>query len=147
MEVPIKNKRIEYLDAMRGFTMILVVYAHVLLFSFGFNSDSHASFNQFFMLMRMPLFFFISGFIFYKDINWTLPIIRQFILKKSQVQLLSTLIVYTIFIFVFQKDFWEGIMTQTKYGYWFTITLFEFFLLILIPLLLIKLTKIKGGGE
>lgn len=28
-QLPEKKKRIEYIDAMRGFTMILVVYSHI----------------------------------------------------------------------------------------------------------------------
>lgn len=31
-----QKQRIEYLDAIRGFTMLLVVYGHVKLFSFHF---------------------------------------------------------------------------------------------------------------
>ena len=76
------KNRIEYIDAMRGFTMILVVYAHVVFFSFGIDS-SYPSFNQFFMLMRMPLFFFISGFIFYRETTWTSKIVSQFICPPS----------------------------------------------------------------
>lgn len=30
----IKPNRIEYIDAMRGFTMLLVVYSHVILFGY-----------------------------------------------------------------------------------------------------------------
>ncbi|MEQ2546077.1 MULTISPECIES: acyltransferase family protein [Alistipes] len=136
------KNRIEYIDAMRGFTMILVVYAHVVFFSFGIDS-SYPSFNQFFMLMRMPLFFFISGFIFYRETTWTSKIVSQFIWKKFKVQVVSTLIIYTIFVLILQRNFWDGITTEGKYGYWFTITLFEFFLLILVPIIFSQLTKLK----
>ena len=136
------KNRIEYIDAMRGFTMILVVYAHVVFFSFGIDS-SYPSFNQFFMIMRMPLFFFVSGFIFYKDVKWTSKMTMQFIIKKFRVQIISTLIIFTIFVLFLHRDFLEGILTQSKYGYWFTITLFEYFLLILVPLFFSQLTKMK----
>ena len=54
------NKRIEYIDAMRGFTMILVVYAHIRFYGYHINDYSDAfSFNSLFMLIRMPLFFFV----------------------------------------------------------------------------------------
>lgn len=33
MEIP--KKRLTYIDAMRGFTMILVVYSHVQYFGYG----------------------------------------------------------------------------------------------------------------
>ena len=49
-----------WLDALRGFTMILVVSNHVALKSFGMQIRWSAAL-QFFLLFRMPLFFFISG--------------------------------------------------------------------------------------
>ena len=62
------TKRIEYIDALRGFTMILVVFSHVEWFSF----DLRSSFiNDLFISFRMPLFFWVSGFIAYKaNIEW-----------------------------------------------------------------------------
>ena len=75
------TKRIEYIDAMRGFTMLLVVYSHILVFSYentliydlhagglnliGAGEGNALTFNSLFVLFRMPLFFFISGFIIY----------------------------------------------------------------------------------
>ena len=64
VQLPQKKKRIEYIDAMRGFTMILVVYSHIIFF--GYNDDSILSFNSFFVNFRMPLFLFISGWVLYK---------------------------------------------------------------------------------
>jgi peptidoglycan/LPS O-acetylase OafA/YrhL len=62
MTTSVKNstKRIEYIDAMRGFTMILVVFSHIegMLFK-----DYYSFVNQVFMSFRMPLFFFISGLV------------------------------------------------------------------------------------
>lgn len=55
------TKRIEYIDALRGFTMILVVFSHVEMTSLGFETPTFL--NSMFMSFRMPLFFFISGFI------------------------------------------------------------------------------------
>lgn len=58
-----EKKRFEYIDAMRGFTMLLVVCAHVATYSYQTDLVTfHAAFSTF----RMPLFFFISGFILYK---------------------------------------------------------------------------------
>ena len=60
-----KKQRLEWLDALRGFTMLLVVTNHVALKSFGMQIKWSAAI-QFFLLFRMPLFFFISGFLAYK---------------------------------------------------------------------------------
>ena len=57
--------RLGWLDALRGFTMLLVVTNHVALKSFGMQIKWSAAI-QFFLLFRMPLFFFISGFLAYK---------------------------------------------------------------------------------
>ena len=58
--------RLGWLDALRGFTMLLVVTNHVALKSFGMQIRWSAAL-QFFLLFRMPLFFFISGFL---PIRW-----------------------------------------------------------------------------
>ena len=60
-----KKPRMEWLDALRGFTMIMVVANHVA--QIGFEEQwKHSSSLQFLLLFRMPLFFFISGFLAYK---------------------------------------------------------------------------------
>ena len=61
------KKRIAYIDAMRGFTMLLVVYSHIQVH--GYHTPIHEidSFNLLFVRVRMPLFFFISGWVLYKS--------------------------------------------------------------------------------
>lgn len=66
METNINNEikgksRIEYLDAMRGFCMLLVVYGHLGL---GLSVDPVRSV---FATFYMPLFFFISGYLCYSS--------------------------------------------------------------------------------
>ena len=59
-----KKPRLEWLDALRGFTMILVVAYHTVE---GFGLEVKASSSmRFLILFRMPLFFFVSGFLAYK---------------------------------------------------------------------------------
>ena len=61
------NKRIEYIDALRGLTMILVVIAHINSYTFkAENVFEYTSLTGFLSLFRMPLFFFVSGYIAYK---------------------------------------------------------------------------------
>ena len=57
------KQRIAYIDAMRGFTMILVVFAHVCHFCLG---DSRMGYNSIFILFRLPCFFMLSGWLFAK---------------------------------------------------------------------------------
>lgn len=76
----ILTKRLAYIDAMRGFTMILVVFSHVQYFGYGEFIQSVYNFvwggscliyRDLITLFFMPLFFFISGFVLYKpDVEW-----------------------------------------------------------------------------
>ena len=60
-----QSKRIEYIDAMRGFTMFLVVLGHCAFYCMGGVADDNV-YLDIFQSFRMPLFFFVSGFVFYK---------------------------------------------------------------------------------
>lgn len=127
------TKRIGYIDALRGFTMILVVSAHVAYLS----HIEINSYSRFFLLFRMPLFFFISGFILHKnEHNWNITNGIKFLSKKFLVQIIPTAIFLSIYMFVFSLpiDTFNG----TYYGYWFTVTLFEFFVVYILCNMLIK---------
>lgn len=73
----------------------------------------------------MPLFFFISGFIFYKnEQNWNFVNSIKFISKKFLVQIIPTALLLSIYMFIFSLREVGGMYN----GYWFTIALFEFFI-------------------
>ena len=52
--------RLEYIDALRGLTMLMVVIGHIELFSFG---EGIFLCTPIYKYIQMPLFFFISGYI------------------------------------------------------------------------------------
>lgn len=117
--------RLKYIDALRGFTMFLVVFWHVMANSFGLGDSS---LGAFFKLFRMPMFFFISGYIGYKAIDklntWKGYI--SLLKKKAFVQLVPTAIIFSLFKFVHGSSplvFFDKGLT----GYWFTLSLFELF--------------------
>lgn len=124
------KKRIEYIDALRGMTMILVVFSHVEMSTFDFNTPTFI--NDLFMSFRMPLFFFISGFIAYKaNVVWNKQTWWQMSRKKLLVQLIPTFIFGLIHAYAYQGvDFREFITNDHKLGYWFTIALLEIFLIV-----------------
>lgn len=127
-QVQPKTNRIEYIDAMRGFTMLLVVFSHVLLFSF--HGEGLHSFNKLFMSFRMPLFFFISGFILYKkNTIWNARQSIGFIWKKFKVQIIATLIFLCFYTLYFGYSLGSSFFSCTKLGYWFTFELFQYYLL------------------
>ncbi len=117
------KKRIAYIDAMRGFTMILVVYAHVCYFCL---DGPLMGFNRIFYLFRLPCFFMISGWLFE-------PVARrpfkEVIRHKAMVQLLPTFIF--LLLLAPPPEFFHQLGTL-KGGYWFTFVLFEFFVIYLL---------------
>lgn len=128
------TKRLSWLDALRGFTMILVVAYHVAQFAFHENEKTSAAL-PFLVLMRMPLFFFVSGFLAYKaTFSWTIPNALKLTWKKFKVQVIPTLVFLCIFvIFKTKGDFWDNVMrllaSPTKGGYWFTWVLLQMFII------------------
>ena len=114
------KQRIEYVDAMRGFTMILVVYSHICHFCFG---DSLLGFNAVFFLFRLPCFFFISGWLFESA---ALQPFWKVARRKMMVQLVPTFIF--LFLLAPPPEFFHQ-LGALKGGYWFTFVLFEFFIL------------------
>jgi len=79
------KKRINWVDQLKGFSIILVVYGHNLPF-IDIYIDS----------FRIPLFFFIAGFFHPKAPSLTLSIIK----KRAQ-QILAPYFLWSFFLFVF----------------------------------------------
>lgn len=118
------GKRIEYIDAMRGFTMILVVYSHICNYCLG---DKWMAFNDVFFLFRMPCFFFISGWLFEKlGRTWNRETMKDVIRKKFMVQIIPTFI---FLLLLAPPPLFFTRLGGLKGGYWFTFALFEYFVL------------------
>jgi fucose 4-O-acetylase-like acetyltransferase len=114
------KQRIEYIDAMRGFTMILVVFAHVCHFCLG---DSRMGYNAVFILFRLPCFFMISGWLFESVAQRSFKEVAK---HKAMVQLLPTFIF--LLLLAPPPEFFHQ-LGALKGGYWFTFALFEYFIL------------------
>lgn len=141
------TKRLEYIDALRGFIMILVVYLHIINFGYHIANTKMEAMDTFinlFIRFLMPLFFFISGFVLYKKERvWRKTIIKDFIRKKFFILVTPTFIFLFLFAFLFSLSY-IGSLTEMKSGYWFTIALFEFFVLYIVSNIISKPT---GGGK
>ncbi len=113
-----RTPRMEVLDVIRGVTMILVVFHHVRGTTFGlYNSPSPLS--EFLMSFRMPMFFFISGFVAYKAVDaWSWSFYGRRLWKKAMVELLPTAVFFGLFVGLTEWD-WDF-----PGGYWFTVALF-----------------------
>ena len=128
-----KKPRLEWLDALRGFTMIMVVANHVAGMGFG-EEWKHSSAIPFLVLFRMPLFFFVSGFLAYKASQvWNLRNLGSLVGKKLRVQIIPTVVFFFLAAAILNKNFLTAIETNfhspMKGGYWFTIALLYMFLI------------------
>ncbi len=140
------TNRIEYLDALRGFTMILVILNHVAAFDFGVDVFHAGNFHFYLQKFRMPLFFFVSGFLVYKsNFVWNLANIKSFLSKKIVVQIISPLIFLLCYIFYKDYDVVETLTHASKRGYWFTFALFNYFIVYIAVKALLGLKKVKEG--
>lgn len=121
------GSRIGYIDALRGCTMVLVVFHHILQLSFGLRQGT---INDIPLNFRMPMFFFISGFIGYKAVTaWTSRFYAQRMGKKALVQLLPMAVFYLVYLLCFQGNPIEYYRLHGPTSYWFTLVLFEMFVI------------------
>lgn len=142
-----KGTRLEWLDAMRGLTMILVVAYHVAQMSFGLSEKTSSSL-PFFVLFRMPLFFFVSGFLAYKaSFEWTWPNALRLTWKKIKIQVLPALVFLCVFIILRRPEFWGSfeycMKSPTKGGYWFTWVLLHMFIIYYLTCMVQELVNSK----
>lgn len=128
-----KKPRLEWLDAMRGFTMILVVANHVSQTGF-MQAVKFSSSLSFLILFRMPLFFFISGFLAYKATQvWNVPNFCRLVGKKLRIQIVPTVVFFLLGMAVLYDSFPDAVIEKfhspLKGGYWFTIALLYMFII------------------
>lgn len=118
------SKRIGYIDALRGFTMILVIFSHIPI-------SNQTDINQVFILFRMPLFFFISGFIsFRREQSWSGADTLSRLRGKVRTMILPATLVGLIYTLAYNQVYDPVPITDlftrtTKMGYWFTFALFN----------------------
>ena len=125
----VKTNRIGYIDALRGMAMILVVYFHIAAYGFG---SYEIGYNDIIERFRMPTFFFISGCLFYKAVRiWDRQAIVGMIRKKFMVQIVPTAVFMLLYLVMFNL-LEVGSFGSDKKGYWFTVVLFEYFVIYIV---------------
>lgn len=123
--------------------MLLVVYGHVLTLALeNYNASSAA--YLFFERFRMPMFFFISGYIAFKPTSaWDFGFFKKMICKKALVQLLPTAIFFTLYCIAFGINIAVSFRLAGVGIYWFCQTLFEMFVLYYLTQLFCRYTSAK----
>lgn len=130
------TNRIEYIDALRGFVMLLVVLCHVPLYCY--HNIDEISFCLIPTTFHLALFFFISG--------WFCKIgsgISGGIWQKFVQLIVPTVVFYLLYCWLQGIDILNNLWNDKyKAGYWFCIVLFIFHLMITIT----KPITEKWGG-
>lgn len=115
------NYRINYIDALKGLAIILVVWGHIAEKSMGIEN---MPFNWMYGSFHMPLFIFLSGLFAYKGmdrISW--KYIWHFLQKKA-VRILLPFIVVGGFYSILVEHSFTAVLTGESGGYWFLPALF-----------------------
>ncbi len=121
--------RLAWLDALRGLAIFLVVYCHVASISLGIP-EGIGSTNDTVSLLHLPLFFFLSGFLMFREDRFQK--IRpswRYLVRKAGELVLPALIFVTLFALWMHRSAESILFSQFKGGYWFTFFLFLFILL------------------
>ena len=123
-----KTNRIYWIDLLRGLAIFLVVYGHILMF-YQYQGIQLPTI-RFIYSFHMPLFFFISGFVSFKEKRqWNLFSFFQFIKNKTIYLLIPSTLFFLIYILVNRLNFTDSIYDKFKAGYWFTFVLFLFYII------------------
>ncbi|MCM1036434.1 MAG: acyltransferase [Bacteroides sp.] len=113
-----------FIDILRGILMLLVVMVHVDNCSFGPYFD--LAINEQLSWVRMPLFFFISGFLSYST-GYTPSVFIRRLSNRVICQLYPTVILFAAFLKCFDIPLLAGIDNLYKQGFWFTYAVFVHF--------------------
>lgn len=119
-----KEERLVYLDALRGFAIILVVVGHLIQYNYQSALDDPI-FNAIYSF-HMPLFFFISGAscsLSGHGINSVKGFVRK-VWKKFQLLIIPSLSWGLIMSFLNGEP-----LTSALYAHWFLYTLFAVFVI------------------
>lgn len=138
-----ESSRMHWIDAMRGFTMFLVVFYHFQQFGLGMLNPLETVLGNVFVSFRMPAFFFISGFVAYKSIDfWTGGNWFKRLRTKARVELTPT-VVFFLLLTLCQGKSLSLFFAKGFNLYWFTFVLFEIFCVYFTASLLYNKLKLR----
>lgn len=129
-----EKKRIAYLDAIKCLAILMVIDLHVLAGN-GFKHYENLA-SQMMYAPVIPLFFFVSGFLAYKQ-RISIKDAWDNIRKKF-VFLVIPALVFCLGRDLMNHKFLLRLLSEGMHGYWFTIVLFECFFIYYLITLAIK---------
>lgn len=119
------NKRIGYIDALRGFAIFMIVFMHVEHFSLGITYDKSV-WGSLGITFFLPVFFFISGFLAKKEIPMSL---LKDIWKKTIFLIVPAVLFYVFYYCLCRGESILLLFSKGPRCYWFTFALFYIFVL------------------
>lgn len=119
------KERLKYIDCIKGFAILFVIYYHMTLISEG---HGFAGSYGIFQLLCMQLFFFVSGFMSkgLLDIN-NISGFVSLMRKKTRTLLIPTVLISVVGIVYFHLNLNKTLLDPFKGGYWFTWVLYCIF--------------------
>lgn len=141
------SQRVAYIDALRGFGILSVVYSHLIVMGLRGNSY-HSPILPVINLYFMPLFFFLSGFLSGHMKNRITDFRSYFkeVWSKMKSLLFPTIVMFLLNRYYFDVDIWPGINDSYKGGYWFTYVLFAIIVIYAFIQLSVKNIKSQQMG-
>lgn len=127
------KERIFYYDALKAFSILVVIMGHVMMCTFHLQDTM---IWKFICVVNMPMFMFVSGLLSGKP-N------RQGCIKRIRTLLLPTLVVGLIYTYTKRYDIPEFFLNTFHYGYWFCLTLFMYFLFAFLAFKFFEVLKIS----
>jgi fucose 4-O-acetylase-like acetyltransferase len=143
----IKGKRIEFVDALKGFAIFLVLWGHSIQYLKNGTDFFHNPVFEFIYSFHMPLFFVISGFFFKLSLKLDF---RNFICKKFTQLLLPCFIWAVLFLVIKLSvsivretnfdwiDAFKKIVIPFRWPFWFLKELFGSYVITYIAYKLFK---------
>lgn len=131
------KQRLDYIDAMRGLAMVMVVVSHCCYGSFNHNPIFNEIINQ---TLQIPLFFLISGFFVNKICKQAFTVA---VVEKFCQLIVPVCLVLGIFCWIFHLNIVDVLLMNMKAGYWFTFILFGYIFIFLLVDLGCKKTRMS----
>lgn len=133
-------ERLVYIDILKGIAIILVVMGHMFV---PYTDYLDSTVNQMIYSVHMPLFIFLSGFVFH--LSQGKHSVRITIMKRILSLLLPFFCFSAVYCFANDISYSDMLLKNEMHnGYWFTLVLFE---IILISIGIEMLTKRIRRGQ
>lgn len=122
------KNRIHYLDALKCLGILLVIQGHVEFMGLGLNDTYVNPSSLMKYSFNMPIFFFVSGFLAFKENDIGISGTIYKLKYKFLYLVLPALLIAAYYKLYTQENIFD-IFTKGLGMYWFTFTLFEVFVL------------------